>query len=216
MENFGAMIAVTLFIAVFGGIIWLALYFGKKQANKTWDHYVRLGQMLGINVVKPTIGYFMPPMARLEGPFRGLYLSIHTEKRRSGKHTYIYTVLNLRLSANPGFEFRLIKEGFFQKIGKAFGMQDIQTGNEAFDKAFVLKSADQHRALQVFDMMLCNKLVEHEGTIRSTISLANGTIHYEEMMMVNSESNLNRVAFLTQICTEIAEKITGGGQRVRY
>lgn len=216
MDALAPVLFILFIVVFFGGIIWLALHFGRKQANKTWDHYVRLGQQFGITVMKPNIGYFMPPLARLEGTYRSIVLSLHTEKRRSGKNTYVYTVMNIRLFGNPGFEFKLVKEGFFQKIGKAFGMQDIQIGNETFDKLFVLKSPDENRARQIFDMMFCNKLVENEKSIRSAITLNNGVMHYEEMMMMNSEDNLNRISTVINLCTEIAEKITNGGQRARY
>lgn len=207
---------VPILIIVFlVGVVWLAFVFAKKQSEKNWNHYVRLGQAFGITVVKPKIGYFMPALPRLEGTFRNTVLSIYTDRRGSGKHTHYYTVINIRLWANPGFEFRLTKEGFFQKIGKAFGMQDIQVGNEVFDKAFVLKSPDENRARQVFDIMLCNKLAEHEKQIRSAISLNQGIMHYEEMVIVNSDEMINRVNLIVNLSIEIAEKISGGGQRVR-
>lgn len=40
---------------------------------------------------------------------------------------------------NPdGFRFHIKHEGFFDRLGKAFGLEDIQIGDKAFDSAFLI------------------------------------------------------------------------------
>lgn len=216
MDAIGPIVIIMIFVGVFGGIIFLAFYFGKRQAEKNWDYFIRLGQAMNIPVTKPKIGYWMAPLGRLRGNYRNMDLNIYTDKRHSGKNTYYYTVIRLHLPANPGFEFQLAKENFFRKIGKAFGMQDIQTGNETFDKAFVLKSKDEQRALMVFDFMLTNHLGTYEDALHSTVFLENSVIHYEEMVMISNEETLRRVQAVSNLCVDIAEKILSSGHRSRY
>ena len=39
--------------------------------------------------------------------------------------------------------FKIYRAGFFSNVGKYFGMQDIEIGDEYFDKDFVIKGNDQ-------------------------------------------------------------------------
>ena len=39
-----------------------------------------------------------------------------------------------------GFRFTVYRKGIFSDIGKWFGMQDIEIGDEDFDRDFILKS----------------------------------------------------------------------------
>ena len=47
---------------------------------------------------------------------------------------------------NPsGFRFTVYRKSIFSGIAKAFGMQDIEVGDEAFDRDFIVKSSDDAR-----------------------------------------------------------------------
>jgi len=51
---------------------------------------------------------------------------------------------------NPGrFRFALSREGLLSRIGKLLGMEDIQVGDEAFDRAFVVKSNQPDRVREL-------------------------------------------------------------------
>lgn len=210
VEGAGAIIAVSLLMI---GVIALAFWFQRKQMHATWDHFILLGQQFGITVVKPQIGFFGSKLARLNGPIRSTQLEIYTERRGSGKHTYYYTIINLRLPVNPMVEFKLAKEGFFQKIGKALGMQDIPTGNDAFDKAFVLKSSQPDRVLQFFDLHTTNFLASQENVLRSAITLRGNELHYEEQTMITNADRLAHITAVTNVVLYLGEKVVGRGAR---
>ncbi|MDQ3339972.1 MAG: hypothetical protein M4D80_32835 [Myxococcota bacterium] len=58
----------------------------------------------------------------------------------SGKSSQTYTRVAAAYAHGPGPKMKVSKQGFFSKLGKAIGMQDIPTGDAVFDATFVLKS----------------------------------------------------------------------------
>jgi hypothetical protein len=212
----GPAIAIILAVALFGGILWLALHFNRKNTDKTWNNFIRLGEQIGIQVQKPELSIWNPKLAQMDGNYKGFRTHVYTKRVQSGKHTYYYTEFNIYLPNNDGFTLRLVKEGFFQKIGKAFGGQDIQIGEPDFDKAFVLKSSDENRARQIFDLNTTNLLLSNKENISSSFELNNGFLHYSEQIMLSNEKHLPRYAQMIAIGGELAARITGGGQRARY
>src|SRR6185295_6856158 len=104
------------------------------------------------------------------------HLIIHLENHRRGKNSYCFTHIEIKFSNPSGFTFQLILEGIFQRIKKIFGAQDIQTGNEEFDKHFVLKSNNEGQALKIFDAKLCEDILNRFYTLKSDIKLEINTI----------------------------------------
>ena len=62
----------------------------------------------------------------------------------SGKNQRTYTAFKIKTTNRYSYSFRLYKEGFFSKIGKGLGMQDIQIEDEEFDKNYIIKSNDDY------------------------------------------------------------------------
>lgn len=200
---------IILFVAVLGGIIAWALWFQKRQTEKSWMYFDKLGQAFGIPVHIPKITWISSPMPMLQGEFKGRKMHVHTERRRTGKHTYYYTILTMYAPGTNTFTFRLLKEGFFQKIGKMLGGQDIQTGDADFDKMFMLKSNSPELALQIFDPQLCGKILDHQSWIHSSIDLNNGALVYTEQVQLTNEKTLDRYINMTHLNMAILEKVTG-------
>jgi len=71
----------------------------------------------------------------------GTPVRIGTLELSSGEETKIFSRMSVRLPEVP-HGLRLYKETTWSKLGKAVGMQDITTGDLAFDRAFVVKGAD--------------------------------------------------------------------------
>ena len=71
---------------------------------------------------------------------RGAQVKLDVYVVSSGKSSQTYTRVAADYVHGPGPKMKLSKHGFWQSIGKALGMQDIPTGDAAFDEGFVLKS----------------------------------------------------------------------------
>jgi hypothetical protein len=70
----------------------------------------------------------------------------------AGRHEegYYSTLLRAPIVNPDGFRFKVHKEGFMSRIGKVVGANDLDTGEQAFDKAFILKCAQKEKGLVVF------------------------------------------------------------------
>ncbi len=67
-----------------------------------------------------------------------------------GKHKTYYTDIFIGLRGLPVYAFHVAPEGFFSKVGKFLGGQDIEIGDRAFDEAFVIKGEPEEF---VFDVL---------------------------------------------------------------
>jgi hypothetical protein len=61
-----------------------------------------------------------------------------------------FTSLKADIPGNDPFRFALHEEGFIDKVGKFFGMEDIEIGYEEFDKNIIVKSNDKDKVRAVF------------------------------------------------------------------
>jgi hypothetical protein len=87
------------------------------------------------------VGLLLAPW-RIKGHDADEEVLIYTVTRGSGKSRTTYTVTEMSLHPKVG-GFALSKEGFFSKVGKTlFGLQDIQLGDEEFDRKVMVKGKD--------------------------------------------------------------------------
>lgn len=118
-------------IALVGGLIAWGVHSHKKR-QQVW---ASVAQRLGLHYAN----------YQIYGHLDGSAVRLFTEVRGSGKNKQTYTVAAGMIV--PGFDLGLAiyKHGFFQSIGQAMGMTDIQIGDPGFDQAFVIKGDEPHR-----------------------------------------------------------------------
>jgi hypothetical protein len=61
-----------------------------------------------------------------------------------------FTVLSSTIPGAKNFRFALHDENFIDKVGKFFGMQDVETGYPEFDKKLVVKTNDVEMVKAIF------------------------------------------------------------------
>ncbi len=80
----------------------------------------------------------------------------------TGKSTITYTRLRAPFVNPERFRFVVYRASVFTSIGKRLGMQDVTTGNDAFDDAFVVKSNDEAKVRWLLaDERLRRMIAEH-------------------------------------------------------
>jgi len=62
-----------------------------------------------------------------------------------------YFKLEHRFKKPINFNIEIYPEDFFEKVSKAFGMQEIEVGNKAFDDRFIIKSSNPEITIQLLD-----------------------------------------------------------------
>jgi hypothetical protein len=115
---------------------------------------------------------------RMEGQRMGMTVSIFPERRGSGKNSTTYTIVRAEFSEPVPGTIHVYPEGAFERFSKNFlGSQDIQTGDERFDSAFMIGASDPAgakafltpdrrekllRALAVGPIVMTEKFVQFE------------------------------------------------------
>jgi hypothetical protein len=64
-----------------------------------------------------------------------------------------------------GFRFTVYRKGIFSDVGKWFGMQDIEIGDEAFDRDFILKSNKDSKLRELLGISRIQELINQQPQI---------------------------------------------------
>ncbi len=87
----------------------------------------------------------------------------------TGKTSQTYTRLRAPYVNATGFRFKLFRQGFFAKIGKAFGMQDVVIGVPEFDETWVVQGNDESRLRAIFETPGLRSLLAGAGDVSFSV-----------------------------------------------
>lgn len=82
----------------------------------------------------------------------------------SGKSSVTYTRIRAPYINKDGFQFTIYREGFWSRIGKALGMEDVEVGFPMFDEDFIIKGNDHHKLWKLFQneqIRVCFKALDN-------------------------------------------------------
>lgn len=86
-------------------------------------------------------GWFEEDVVKIE--LNGWEIILDTIVRGGGNKTKRrYTRIRSPFINKDELYFKIYREGFFNSLAKYFGMQDLQIGDEQFDKTFLIKGND--------------------------------------------------------------------------
>jgi hypothetical protein len=72
-------------------------------------------------------------------------ITLDTYTVSTGKSSTVYTRMRAPFVDPESFHFTVYRKGIFSDMGKWFGMQDIEIGDETFDRDFILKSNQESK-----------------------------------------------------------------------
>jgi hypothetical protein len=203
-------------VSIFLTVIAVLVTIHTVTKSKGTDHLRLLGEEIGIDVTGgepyfPSIQWlsFLKKPTRVNGDYRGGTTEIWHFSRGNGKSSSPYIGLKLRLENRRKLSFQFNKEGFFSKIGKTFGMQDVKVGDVEFDKTFIVKCSDPEfiqAALLPEIMEKFHKAFEQLGA-KGTIKLKDNEIYYEEGGRIRSDESRARFAALVDLCADLRETV---------
>lgn len=180
----------VILIGFFVGMILLVVFFiryGKKKSQKKVEWYQRWGLKLNLNHSQTK--HFFTKLNVLSGNLDGNPIMIFEKIVGSGKHQTVYTIASF--SPSPfDFDFRIGKEGFLSKVGKSFGVKDIEFDNVEFDKKFLLKAKEENRFRSLMDYRMQQGLSEIENELRGSITNNNGQFEYTMVGAFTKEERL--------------------------
>jgi hypothetical protein len=131
-------IAAGVFVVVSGGLVILLVHVvrTKHRVTKAWQafarHYARL------HLTTEEGGW-----PRLSGEHDGREVGVSIISRGSGKESSLHTLASATCRRALPNDFALRPQGLFFALQRAFGAQDLEIGDPVFDRAFVIRGADE-------------------------------------------------------------------------
>lgn len=92
-------------------------------------------------------------------------ITLDTYVVSTGKATIVYTRMRAPYVNPDGFRFTAYRKGLFSDIAKWFGMQDIEIGDEAFDRDFILKSNQELKMRELLANPRIRELISRQPQI---------------------------------------------------
>lgn len=192
---------IILLEGLFFAVIFAVIYFSRRAREKAWRE---LAESLGLTYES---GGFLG-LSRVTGTYHGHSLTLDTFTRGSGKSRTTYTRIVLFVNNQATAYLALYEEGVFSKIGKFFGMQDIQIGDEELDRRFIIKSRPENFAASLLLAGgLRQKLLE---TRPLNIELDGRELHFEQVGVLMNVDYLRSLFDLLSDVAGAVERKDGG------
>ncbi|MFA9564262.1 MAG: hypothetical protein ACERLM_06110 [Acidimicrobiales bacterium] len=125
--------APGLIFLFFGAMVVFAIVSVKRQMDATNAEWARAARTLGLSFTP----WSMTSRPDLSGAVDGLGVRVTIEQRGSGKSKKSYTVFRVAYP-DAGIDIGIGPETAFHRMGKWFGVQDIEIGDPVFDEAFIV------------------------------------------------------------------------------
>jgi len=140
----------------------------KKDYSFVWQQFAR-GKS----------GTYTPvPDDKVQYTYKGFLISFdsYTHYVSAGDKTYgsIYTRGVAAFTSSSDFTLSISQQGVPDNIGEVFNQHDIQTGNKAFDKRFIIKSNDEAKLLLLLVSRSITSSLQDMKTIRLEITDGDG------------------------------------------
>lgn len=136
-------------------------WFGPSQ-KEIWR---KLSEQLGATFVEG--GFARPDKVQVtHGEWT---LTLDTQVVSTGKVTVVYTRMRAPYINPDGFRFTIYRRGFFSDVAKRFGMQDIEIGDEAFDRDFIVKATDESKIRELLSNVHLRELLDGQKDVQLTV-----------------------------------------------
>lgn len=196
------VILVLMFIV---GVVALIVFFAKKQRKKLDNNFQKLAQEFRINYIEPERKWWKKTYPMADGMWQNRHIRIGMRIVSSGENQQEYTYISM-VCTSENYTMALTPEGFFNKIGKVFGSQDIQIGDEAFDEAFMIKGNNERIIKNILDYSTKQMLVENKSKLTGKLEVRHNEIYYEGMQQMYSDSNYEVIRAIVNLMGKFAKR----------
>lgn len=194
----------AIFLGVFGLILWGSI----TQSRKTRENLGKLAATLGLECREPERrSIFSSLQTAIEGTFRGRSVRIYAYTTGSGKSRTAWCALSVLAIVPPGFSLKISGENLITKAGRIFGVDDVQTGDAAFDARFYVrtKQSGYVRAALIPEVrMRLSEAWEKLGA-RGSLTAEAGEVKYAEVGTFSNPKLCARFPLLLEIACDLAE-----------
>ena len=176
-------------IGLMGGVFAIIVVLTNHQSKKIETAFMDFADLNQLDFF-PATGKIIKGYPTTEGNYKGRYLKLFMFTKGSGKSKKVYTAIELDCDNRQGVSLRLYREGFFSKIAKKAGMQDIEVGDKFFDDNFIIKSDNIDFPISFFDEDLKSQLNLLHKRMKGELKITHDKVYYEEMVMMMNEKTL--------------------------
>ncbi|HEX9782401.1 MAG TPA: hypothetical protein VGA56_06660 [Opitutaceae bacterium] len=198
-----------LFIGVFVTVFALVILAVVRQQKRARENLSKLADRLGFQVIEPEKrGIFNRSATRLSGVFRGRNLQVYAYSTGSGKNQTQWCALATPVRNPAGLTVRISRENIFTRVGRKLGIDDVETGDAAFDKAYYVKS-NQPDFIRVALIPEVRQRIASawESGARGTLSADAGEVKYAEVGNFSNEKVCTRFGELIEVVCDLGEVV---------
>lgn len=116
---------------LFGSVIYFVIK-NERHVKENWEAAAKKLHLIY------TPGIMFTP-GSINGRYKHHYITVSTYTEGGGKSSTTYTKYTITYNKKIPVKFKLTKEEMFHSLGKMFGFQDIQVGDETFDDNVIVK-----------------------------------------------------------------------------
>jgi hypothetical protein len=87
----------------------------------------------------------------------------------TGKVVIVFTRMRAPYVNPGGFRFTVYRKGVFSGLGKKLGMQDIEIGDEEFDRDFIIKATDESRVRELMSNKRIRDLIALQPDLKFSV-----------------------------------------------
>ena len=210
------MSAVLVAVTVVGFVVFIMLatilaktwgkYAAKTDENMQWLADTLELSLVGGDPVVPNsrlLRSIRRPV-RVEGKRRGCDVSIYHHVT-GGRNNTTYARIKVATENPAGLKLAFSRESVLGRVGKSLGMQDVQVGDEHFDRLFLVKCSNPEfiktALLPEIRERLCKVWEAHKS--QGTIKLEDDALIYDELGTIHSEATRNRIAAAAELMCDL-------------
>lgn len=136
---------IIVVFALGAGMFSIAMMLISRSISKRNQHWQQLASDLGLMFSPGDFTHY----PQLNGKLDGIRIHATILQEGSGKNARYFASVTAEVSGRLPAGLHLAPEGVFQRLGKLFGVQDIQVGDAELDAHFIIKGADAHGITEI-------------------------------------------------------------------
>lgn len=203
------LVAIGLPIGFGVGVFYLVVRLSQQNLEKIQQQFSIMADAYDLEYTEAEgkLKGLFKKFPALQGEINGKTFYLFMFTKGSGKHQKTYTSFRMQTKNTLGHTLKLTKEGFFSKVGKKFGMQDIQVGDEHFDPLYIIQGNDIYFAQAVLDQSVREQMTIASEFFKGSLKVQGDMIEYTEMIMLNKHAQRERLEQMMSIAEALSDSI---------
>lgn len=143
----------------------------------------------------------------VSGHYRGREISVFCLGHGIEETRQTDTALRVEVRGPHGFQFLFHRRSALGKARREVKAPQVETGDEAFDKEFVLRSNNAGTVLAVLDANARQRLIGLWKGRAASIYLRDGVLTYVEFGLLMEDARRERIEALMEFACDLADQI---------